>query len=43
MTGTETPDLLAVIVAAVIAEYFGERAVIRLKENSGKGETKGDR
>ena len=39
--GIEVPDLLAGLVAAVIIEYFGERAVFRFKENSGNGGAKG--
>ncbi len=31
--GIEVPALLAGLVAAVIIEYFGERAILRLKEN----------
>ncbi len=38
----EVPDLLAVLVTAVIIEYFGERAVLRFRENSGNGGTKGE-
>jgi len=30
----EVPDLLAGLVAAVILEYFGERAVYRFRESS---------
>ena len=32
MTQVEVPDLLAYLVAAVILEYFGERAIKRLRE-----------
>jgi len=32
MTQVQVPDLLAYLVAVVIVEYFGERAVKRLKE-----------
>ncbi|HEX74275.1 MAG TPA: hypothetical protein G4N93_03915 [Dehalococcoidia bacterium] len=32
MTEVEVPALLAGLVAAVIVEYFGERAIKRLKE-----------
>lgn len=32
MTGVEVPTLLAGLVAAVIIEYFGERAILRLRE-----------
>ncbi len=38
----EVPDLLAVLVTAVITEYFGERAVLRFKENAASGDTKGE-
>ncbi len=31
ITGVEVPPLLAVLVSAVITEYFGERAILRLK------------
>ena len=37
MTGTGVPALLAGLVTVVTIEYFGERAVIRLRENSGNG------
>jgi hypothetical protein len=40
--GIEVPDLLAALVAAFIVEYFGERAVLRLRENSGSGDKKGE-
>lgn len=40
--GIEVPDLLAGLVAAVIIEYFGERAVMRFKENAGSGGEKGE-
>jgi hypothetical protein len=40
--GIEVPDLLAGLVAAVIIEYFGERAVFRFKENSQNGDAKGE-
>ena len=40
--GIEVPDLLAGLVAAVIIEYFGERAVFRFKENAAGGGTKGE-
>ncbi|MGD0794386.1 MAG: hypothetical protein ABR958_02160 [Dehalococcoidales bacterium] len=40
--GIEVPDLLAGLVAAVIIEYFGERAVMRFKENAGSGDEKGE-
>ncbi len=32
MTEIEVPDLLAFLISAVIVEYFGERAIKRLKE-----------
>jgi hypothetical protein len=32
MTGVEVPVLLAGLVSAVIIEYFGERAILRLRE-----------
>lgn len=32
MIGVEVPQLLTYLVAAVIIEYFGERAVKRFKE-----------
>ncbi len=32
MTEVEVPDLLAFLISAVIVEYFGERAIKRLKE-----------
>ncbi len=32
LTGVEVPELLAALVAAVIIEYFGERAILRFKE-----------
>lgn len=38
----EVPDLLAGLVAAVIVEYFGERAVMRFKEGTGSSDTKGE-
>lgn len=33
MTGQEIPVLLISLVTAVIAEYVGERAIKRIKEN----------
>jgi hypothetical protein len=36
----EVPDLLAALVAAVILEYFGERALYRYKENGSTGSSK---
>ena len=32
MTEMEVPELLAILVSAVIIEYFGERAILRFKE-----------
>jgi hypothetical protein len=32
LTGVEVPALLVGLVSAVIVEYFGERAIKRLKE-----------
>ncbi len=32
MTEVEVPELLVGLVTAVIIEYFGERAIMRLKE-----------
>ncbi len=40
--GIQIPDLLAGLVAAAIIEYFGERALLRFKENSNNGDTKGE-
>jgi hypothetical protein len=40
--GIEVPELLAGLVAAVIIEYFGERAVFRFRESSGSGNAKGE-
>jgi hypothetical protein len=40
--GIEVPDLLAALVAAFIVEYFGERAVLRWRENSSNTDTKGE-
>ncbi len=34
--GTPVPDLLAFLITAIVIEYFGERALLRFKEN-GKG------
>ena len=39
--GIAVPDLLAGLIAAVTVEYFGERAILRLKSNSA-GDTKGE-
>ena len=42
MKGVEVPALLAGLISVVIVEYSGERAILRLKENtSGNGDTKG--
>jgi hypothetical protein len=38
----EVPDLLGGLVAAVIIEYFGERAIFRFKENTSGGGTRGE-
>jgi hypothetical protein len=38
--GIAVPDILAGFIAAVALEYFGERAVMRFKENS--SDTKGE-
>ena len=32
MKGVEVPSLLSTLVAAVIIEHFGERAILRIKE-----------
>jgi hypothetical protein len=40
--GIPVPDLLGGLVAAFVIEYFGERAVIRFKENTSAGSTKGE-
>jgi hypothetical protein len=40
--GIPVPDLLGGLVAAIIIEYFGERAVLRFKENISGGDTKGE-
>jgi len=34
ITGIEIPQLLSVLITAVITEYFGERAFKRFKEKS---------
>ena len=34
MTQVPIPELLGILVAAVIVEYFGERAIKRLKEKN---------
>ncbi len=36
------PDLLAALIAAAIIEYFGERAVIRLRTPTATVNTKGE-
>jgi hypothetical protein len=40
--GIEIPALLMGLVAAAIIEYFGERALLRLGQNAGNGDEKGD-
>ena len=42
MTDKEVPTLLAGLIAAVVIEYFGERAVFRIKGNTGNGNGSGD-
>ena len=42
MSGIHVPELLSALVAAVIIEYFGERALLRFKENRGAKEEKGE-
>ncbi len=37
ITDKEVPALLAGLIATVVIEYFGERAVLRLKEKAGNG------
>lgn len=32
LRGIEVPAPLTILVSAIIAEYFGERAILRLKE-----------
>ena len=32
MTAIEVPPLLAGLISVVVVEYFGERAILRLKE-----------
>ena len=39
--GIGVPEVLAGLIVAVVLEYFGERAVMRFKENSGT-DTKGE-
>jgi hypothetical protein len=41
LKGIAVPDLLAGLVAAIIIEYFGERAVFRFRENAGNGDGEG--
>ena len=36
------PDLLAALIAAAIIEYFGERAVLRLRTPTATVNTKGE-
>jgi hypothetical protein len=43
IAGIEVPVLLAGLIAAVIIEYFGERAIFRFRENSGNGGAKEDK
>jgi hypothetical protein len=40
--GIAVPDLLAALIAAAIIEYFGERAVIRLRTPTTTVNTKGE-
>jgi hypothetical protein len=42
MNGITVPDLLSALIAAAIIEYFGERAVIRLRTPSVNVNTKGE-
>ena len=43
MARVEVPALLAGLVAIVIIEYFGERAIFRFREKqSSNGDTRGD-
>ncbi|HVN67279.1 MAG TPA: hypothetical protein VMT55_02830 [Candidatus Sulfotelmatobacter sp.] len=39
--GIAVPDILAGLIAAIAVEYFGERAVLRIKESSDNN-TKGE-
>ena len=41
--GIAVPDLLSGLVAAAIVEYFGERAILRLKGDTTAANTKGER
>ena len=34
LKGIDVPDPLAILISAVVIEYFGERAVLRLKEKT---------
>jgi hypothetical protein len=42
LNGIAVPDLLSTLIAAAIIEYFGERAVIRLRTPTTTANTKGD-
>ena len=42
ISGIHIPDLLSGLVAAAIIEYFGERAILRFRENLGSGDEKGE-
>jgi len=43
ITGVEVPALLAGLIAAVVIEYFGERAIFRfLEKKSGSGDAGGE-
>lgn len=42
INGIAVPDVLAALIAAAIIEYFGERAVIRLRTPSATVDTKGE-
>ena len=42
ITGVEVPALLAGLIAVVIIEYFGERAILRFREKPGNGDTGGE-
>jgi hypothetical protein len=42
ITGVEVPALLAGLIAVVIVEYFGERAILRFREKPGNGDTGGE-
>ncbi len=43
INGIEVPDLLAGIIAAVIFEYFGERAIFRFREGSSSAGAGGEK